>query len=91
MRITNDIQFSPDVVTRQLGEEMVLLNLASGTYYGIDPCGARFIALVKEGKTPLEARDILLDVYDVDPAVLDTDLEALLESLSSHGVIIPMA
>lgn len=89
MKITDDIQVSPDLVTRQLGEEMVLLNLASGTYYGIDPCGARFIALIEEGKSPLEARHILLNIYDVDPAVLDADLNALLETLSSHGVIIP--
>lgn len=89
MKITDDIQVSPDLVTRQLGEEMVLLNLASGTYYGIDPCGARFIALIEEGKSLLEARDILLNIYDVDPAVLDADLNALLETLSSHGVIIP--
>ena len=87
MKITDEVQLSPDVVTRKVGEETMLLNLASGTYYGLDPVGARFLSLVEQGKSPLQARDTLLELYDVEPAVLDQDLEALLDSLSLNGIV----
>ena len=35
-----------------LGDETVILDLASGTYYGLDPVGARIWQLMAEGQTP---------------------------------------
>ena len=87
MRLTDGIRLSPDVVTREVSGETMLLNLASGTYYGLDPVGARFLSLVQQGKSALKARDVLLELYDVEPATLDQDLEALLESLSLNGIV----
>ena len=87
MKLTDEFRLSPDVVTREVGEETMLLDLACGTYYGLDPVGARFLSLVQQGNSSLQARDALLALYDVAPAVLDHDLEALLESLSSNGII----
>lgn len=87
MKLTDEFRLSPDVVTREIGTETMLLNLANGMYYGLDPVGARFLSLVGQGKLPLQARDTLLELYEVERAVLDRDLESLLESLSSNGII----
>ena len=89
MKLTQGVQLSPDVVSRQVGEETVLLNLASGTYYGLDPVGARFLSLVEQGQSPMQARDAILETYDVKPEVLDRDLECLLDSLSANGIVQP--
>ena len=88
MKLAKEVRLSPDVVTRKIGTETVLLNLASGMYYGLDPVGARFLSLVEEGKAPLQARDALLELYDVEAVTLDRDLEALLDSLASNGIVI---
>jgi len=87
MKLTDEVWLSPDVVTRAIGEETMLLDLASGTYYGLDAVGAQFVSLVQQGKSALEARDALLEIYDVETEVIDRDLEALLDSLSLRGIV----
>ena len=51
MKLSEKIRVSPDVVTREVGEETMLLNLASGTYYGLNEVGARFMSLIGTGKS----------------------------------------
>lgn len=87
MKLSDDIRLSDNVVAREVGEETMLLDLASGTYFGLDPVGGRFWHLIEEGKSPPEARAALLDEYDVEPQVLDRDLEALLDSLAANGLL----
>ena len=81
------IAVSTDVVAREVGEETMLLNLASGTYFGLDPVGGRFWQLLEEGKSATEARDALLQQDDVAPEELDRDLEKLLADLAAHGLV----
>lgn len=47
--LTHDARLKiPDqVVTRQVSDETVLLNLESGTYFGLDPVGSRFLELLE--------------------------------------------
>ena len=87
MKMSDRIELSSDVVSREVGSETMLLNLASGTYFGLDPVGARFWQLLEEGRTAVEARDVILNEYDVEPARLEQDLEALLGELVSHGLV----
>ena len=70
MKMSDRIELSSDVVSREVGSETMLLNLASGTYFGLDPVGARFWQLLEEGRTAVEARDVILNEYDVEPARL---------------------
>lgn len=87
MNLHDKIAVSTDVVAREVGEETMLLNLASGTYFGLDPVGGRFWQLLEEGKSATEARDALLQQYDVAPEELDRDLEKLLADLAAHGLV----
>ena len=54
--ITTDsiVVASPDQVSSDLAGEIVMLNLASGTYYGLDEVGARIWNLVQQ-PTPVSA------------------------------------
>ncbi len=87
MKLTDTIRLSDDVVTREVGGEVMLLDLASGTYFGLNAVGGRFWQLLEEGKLPAEARETLLADYDVAADVLDADLEALLGELSANGLV----
>jgi len=87
LKLNDKIAVSADVVAREVGEETMLLNLASGTYFGLDPVGGRFWQLLEDGKSPTEARDALLQQYDVAPEELDRDLEKLLADLAEHGLV----
>ena len=87
MKLTDKIEVSSDVVAREVGDETMLLNLATGTYFGLDAVGGRFWQLLEEGKSPLDARDALLKEYDVGPDQLEGDLEKLLADLAAHGLV----
>ena len=80
----------PDqVVTRQVGDETVLLNLKSGTYFGLDPVGSRFLELLAaEGAlTAVIAR--MLEEFEVSEAQLEADLLRLAEEMLASGLLEP--
>ena len=87
MKLTSNIAVSDEVVAREVGDETMLLDLASGTYFGLDAVGGRFWQLLEEGKSALEARDALLEEYEVGADQLERDLEALLANLAAHGLV----
>ena len=70
-----------------LAGEAAILNLQNGVYYGLDPVGARIWNLIQTPRTVSELRDTLLQEYDVDPALCERDLLALLQSLAAEGLI----
>ncbi len=81
------IEIPDSVLAREIDGEMVLLDLASESYFGLDDVGTRiWAALVEHGTLP-KAREALIAEFDVDPAVLDRDLERLVGELKQHGLV----
>jgi hypothetical protein len=74
-------------MARQVGEDTVILDLAGGTYYGLDPVGARVWQLMGEGKSLEEICDTLLVEYDVTREVLLRDVLELTDKLHSQKLI----
>ncbi len=87
MNLTDRVAIPPQVMARQVGEETVILDLNSGTYFGLDPVGARVWALLSEGRAVGEVCETLLDEYEVEPARLEQDVSNLLEALGGEGLV----
>ena len=87
MNLSDRVCIPPQVMARKLGDETVILDLASGTYFGLDPVGARIWELMDEGKTLAEIRDLMLDEYDVSREELERDTLRLAQELAAQGVI----
>lgn len=87
MNRTDSFRIPPHVMARQVGDETVILDLSGGTYFGLDPVGARIWQLIGEGKTLAEACDILLDEYDVPREQLERDVAELAEKLLGQKLI----
>jgi hypothetical protein len=77
----------PQAISSTVGDETVILDLASGTYFGLDPVGARIWTLLGEGKTVGETRDVLLSEYEVERDRLEADLLALANQLIEENLI----
>jgi hypothetical protein len=78
----------PDgVMARQVADELVILDLTSGNYFGLDAVGARIWHFLAAGKTPAEACEAMLGEYEVDRDRLEGDLERLLRELGGKGLI----
>ncbi|MBK8640060.1 MAG: PqqD family protein [Chromatiaceae bacterium] len=87
MNLSDWVCIPPQVMARTVGDETVILDLASGTYFGLDPVGARIWELMGEGKTLAEIRDLMLDEYDVSREELERDTLKLAQELMAQGVI----
>ena len=70
-----------------LGDERVLLNARTGTYYGLDDVGSRIWELLDEPRTVAGLRDRLLEEYDVDRETCAEHVEELLAELLEAGLI----
>ena len=87
MRERARIEVPDTVLTREIDGEMVLLDLASETYYGLDDVGTRIWAALVAHKTLPKAQQALIEEFDVAPAVLERDLNRLLGDLEGHGLL----
>ncbi len=78
---------SEDVLVRALDGEAVLLDLGSGTYFGLNEVGARVWELLAEGSTVGAIRQALLAEFDVEEQVLEADVGALLAELEKRKLV----
>jgi hypothetical protein len=81
------IRIKKDVVFRDLEGEMVLLNLATGVYFGLDPVGTRIWGLIDGRRSAAAIVEALIAEYDVDPQTCETDLDRFLESLRDNELV----
>ena len=89
MKLSDKVLIPAQVMARQVGDETVILDLASGTYFGLDPVGARVWQLMGEGKALSEICDTMLDEYDVTREALERDVIELARGLNAQGLIVP--
>ena len=87
MKLSDKITIPAQVMARQVGQETVILDLASGTYFGLDPVGARIWQLMVEGKTLAEVCEAMLAEYEVTAEKIELDVLALTQELSAKQLI----
>ena len=80
-------RLSPDVAFRDLGGEAVIVDLAAGTYFGLNEVGTRVWQLVHEGHEESKIVDILTSEYEADRATIARDVARLLDDLRARHFI----
>jgi hypothetical protein len=81
------VHHSPDVLFQEVGDETVLLDLASENYFGLNPVCARIWQLIGDGATLQSVFDALVTEFDAEPERIRGDLLALVEELGRAGLI----
>ncbi|MCB2018622.1 MAG: PqqD family protein [Hydrogenophaga sp.] len=76
------------VMTREMGDETVILDLASGTYFSLNPVGTRFWQLAREGRTFAQACEAIEGEYEVERDQLEADLHRLAHDLVERGLLV---
>jgi hypothetical protein len=75
------------VCVQALGEELVLLNINTGYYFGLDERGKAFFEALTSGATVEAALGRLEAAYEAPAERLGTDLLELLDKLERHGLV----
>ncbi len=87
MSLDTKIVIPAQVMSRQVGDETVILDLGSGMYFGLDPVGARIWQLLSEGHQVDAVVTTLLGEYNVTEDQLRQDVNNLVSELASRGLI----
>ena len=89
MELSETFKVSDEVVAREVGGEMVLLDLASGQYFGLDPVGTRIWELLSDSPRSLnQLCDTIEAEFDAPRDRIERDLLALAVQLSDQDLIV---
>jgi hypothetical protein len=88
LRDDEKLRAAPDVLSRTLDGEAVLLDLQSGTYFGLNEVGTHIWERVVAGDTVAEIRAHVLDYFDTDAATVERDLEELVAELTARKLVL---
>jgi hypothetical protein len=87
MSLASRVELSDQVVFRALQNEGLLLDLRTGTYFGLDSTGSEIVRLLEEDLSLPEIADYLLSKFDVNRARCETDLLQFVELLLSKDFV----
>ena len=81
------VEIGDAILFQKVQDEVVLLNMDSEQYYGLNPVAAEMWAsLMKCGRVS-EAAESLIACYEVEPETLKSDLNKLVTELMSGGLL----
>lgn len=79
---------STDLSWQRIGEDAVLLDLRTSTYFAVNATGADLVdALASGERTASDLEALLLAEYDVDGPRARTDVAALLAALQERELL----
>jgi hypothetical protein len=81
------LSIPPQVMSRLVGDETVLLDLASGIYFGIDGVGKRIWESLADGCSLGEITAIIVAEFDVDEAQAQADVIEFANTLLERGLL----
>lgn len=74
------------VLRREVDRQMVLLNVESEQYFGLNEVGAHIVARVTEQPLDEAVADLMND-YEVDPEILLRDVHKVIDDLVREGLL----
>lgn len=84
---TTTLKATSNQVSSEVGEEVVILQLQSGQYFGLDGVGSVVWEKLQSSVTLSDLEAYMISEFDVDPVVLRHDLQVLIQDLAAAGLI----
>jgi len=81
------VRVNPSAVYAELEDGAIVLNLDTGTYFGLDSIGSRIWALVRDGATQSAIVTQLETEYATERPQLDAEVTDYLLTLEASGLI----
>ncbi len=87
MQLDAKLSIPPQVMSRLVGDETVLLDLSSGVYFGLDGVGKRIWESVTEGLNLRETAAAIASEFEVEETQAQADLIAFATDLVERGLL----
>ena len=85
--LNKKVTFADTVFAQEVDGEMVLLDMNSENYFGLDEVGTSIWQAMQENENLQEVMSTLLEQYDVEEEVLKKDLLDFVNKLEESGLI----
>ena len=84
----SEYRIAESAIFEKVGDEMVILNMDDGQYYGLDEIGCRMLELIQaHGDIDPVVQQLVVE-YDTTADTLRADLLALLSQLQQHSLVL---
>ena len=80
-------QRNKDLITSNLDEDLVMLSVQTGKYYGINSVGRRIWELLEQPQSRSQLCDRLLKEYDVSREQCEQEVSDFLNELEAQGLL----
>jgi len=87
MNLNQKVTFAETVFAQEVDGEMVLLDMESENYFGLDEVGTSIWQAMQEKETLKEVLEALLDQYEVEAEMLENDLSDFVGKLMESGLV----
>ncbi len=88
MQLSDIIQASDDVVAREVSGEIVMLDLETGIYFGLNAVGGRIWEMIEaQGQSISMLCDAIEAEFDAPRSDIERDIMALLSELTERKLI----
>ena len=81
------VRRTTDQIACDMGGELVVLDLKSGFYYGLDTVGAQVWSLIEHPMSIAAIRDAIMAEYDVPADVCEQDIRAFVDKMQAAGLV----
>ena len=79
----------PQVMSRLVGDETILMDLSSGIYFGLDGVGKRIWETISDGQNLVEVAAVISSEYEVDEDRAQADVIEFVSELVERGLLKP--
>ncbi len=88
MNLDTVLSIPPQVMSRLVDDDTVLLDLESGMYFGLDGVGKKIWDSVAEGRSIGEIAEIITTEYEVDETRAQADVVEFAGDLVERGLLV---
>ena len=87
MNFTEKITIPSTVFVQTVDDEMVILDMQSENYFGLDAMGTEMWQTLVENNTLENLKNVMLKTYDVEENILKHDIEVFIAELLKNKLI----
>jgi hypothetical protein len=87
LNLSTQVVRSPNQLSGNLDDAVVLLSVANGEYYKMNEVGSRIWALIEQPLSVGALVDTLLGEFEVEPSACEQEVQGFLEQLSHSGLL----
>jgi hypothetical protein len=79
---------SSEATHQKVGDESIIINLTTGSYYSLNDTGTIFWELLDGQRTIADCAQLVAAEYDVEARVVEADLIDIATEFQSEGLIV---